>query len=58
MAWLPTSAGTAGRVTCENVLAEGLTLEKYAHPDWDDEPEVSDYIHALVTSAGHRVSPR
>ncbi len=27
-------------------------LEKYSHPDWDDEPEVNGYIHALVTAAG------
>jgi penicillin-binding protein 1A len=36
----------------DNVLAQGLTIEKYAHPDWDDEPEVNGYIHALITSAG------
>jgi penicillin-binding protein, 1A family len=36
----------------ENVISEGLTPEKYFHPDWDDEPEPNGYIHALVTSAG------
>jgi penicillin-binding protein 1A len=36
----------------ENVVAEGEVLEKYSHPDWDDEPEVSGYVHAVVTSAG------
>ena len=36
----------------ENVAAEGEALDKYFHPDWDDEPEVNGYIHALVTSAG------
>jgi penicillin-binding protein 1A len=36
----------------ENVVAEGMAPEKYSHPDWDDEPEVGGYIHALVTSAG------
>ncbi len=36
----------------ENVVAEGMVLDKYFHPDWDDEPEVNGYIHALVTSAG------
>ena len=36
----------------ENVAAEGDSLDKYFHPDWDDEPEVNGYIHALVTSAG------
>jgi penicillin-binding protein 1A len=36
----------------ENVVAEGAVLEKYSHPDWDDELEVNGYVHALVTSAG------
>jgi penicillin-binding protein 1A len=36
----------------ENVVAGGDALEKYSHPDWDDEPEVGGYVHALVTSAG------
>src|SRR5207302_10106556 len=36
----------------ENVLAEGSAIDKYEHPDWDDEPEVNGYVHALVTSAG------
>src|SRR5882672_4871288 len=36
----------------ENVVAAGLTIEKYSHPDWDDEPEISGYIHAVVTSSG------
>ena len=36
----------------ENVVADGLALEKYSHPDWDDEPEVNGYVHALVTSSG------
>jgi penicillin-binding protein 1A len=36
----------------ENVSAEGVVLDKYAHADWDEEPEVNGYIHALVTSAG------
>jgi penicillin-binding protein 1A len=35
-----------------NVVAEGITIDKYAHPDWDDEPEVNGYVHALVTSSG------
>ncbi|MFZ3265175.1 MAG: PBP1A family penicillin-binding protein [Terriglobales bacterium] len=30
-----------------NVLAQG-PLDKYVDPDWDDEPEVNGYIHALV----------
>ena len=36
----------------ENVVADGWTLDKYSHPDWDDEPEVGGYMHALVTAAG------
>jgi penicillin-binding protein 1A len=32
----------------ENVLAENATLTGYQHPDWDVEPEVGSYIHALV----------
>jgi penicillin-binding protein 1A len=36
----------------ENVVTEGNTIDKYEHPDWDDEPEVNGYVHALVTSAG------
>ncbi|MGB2603092.1 MAG: PBP1A family penicillin-binding protein [Candidatus Sulfotelmatobacter sp.] len=36
----------------ENVLAEGSAIDRYEHPDWDDEPEVNGYVHALVTSSG------
>jgi len=36
----------------ENVISEGQVIEKYFHPDWDDESEVGGYVHALVTSAG------
>jgi penicillin-binding protein 1A len=36
----------------ENVIAEGITIDKYQNPDWDDEPEVNGYVHALVTSSG------
>src|SRR5450432_1132309 len=35
----------------DNVLAEGAVADKYVHPDWDDEPEVNGYVHALVTFA-------
>jgi penicillin-binding protein 1A len=31
-----------------NVIAQGRKLDKYADPDWDDEPEVNGYMHALV----------
>jgi penicillin-binding protein 1A len=36
----------------ENVVAEGAVVDKYIHPDWDEEPEVNGYAHALVTFAG------
>jgi penicillin-binding protein 1A len=35
-----------------NVAADEVAIDKYAHPDWDDEPEVNGYVHALVTSSG------
>jgi penicillin-binding protein 1A len=34
----------------ENVLTGDVTLANYHHPDWDDEPEVGGYVHALVTA--------
>ena len=34
----------------ENVLSAEETIANYDHPDWDDEPEVGRYTHALVTS--------
>ena len=33
-----------------NVLTKDVTLENYQDPDWQDEPEVNDYIHALITA--------
>src|SRR5499427_1658836 len=36
----------------ENVVAAGEPLDKYSNPDWDADPEVNGYVHALVTSAG------
>jgi penicillin-binding protein 1A len=33
-----------------NVVAMGLPLDKYQHPDWDDDIEVNGYLHALVMS--------
>src|SRR5271163_4778758 len=37
-----------------NAVAEGQKIDKYVDPDWDEEPEVNGYMHALVTqvSAG------
>ena len=40
--------GWKGRLT--NILKSGMTLDRYDDPDWDDEPEVNGYIHALVTA--------
>lgn len=34
----------------DNVLRDGASLTEYQHPDWQDEPEVDSYIHALVTA--------
>lgn len=36
----------------ENVVAEGSEINKYQHPDWETEPEVNAYMHAVVTSSG------
>jgi penicillin-binding protein 1A len=36
-----------------NVIAQGQKIDKYEDPDWDQEPEVNGYVHALVT----QVSP-
>ncbi|SRR5579871_435252 len=36
----------------ENVVANGIAVDKYSDPDWDDEPDLGGYVHALVTSAG------
>ena len=33
-----------------NIVAQGQSLAQYSDPDWDDEPEVNGYIHALVTN--------
>jgi penicillin-binding protein 1A len=35
-----------------NSIAMGVPLDKYQHPDWDTEPEVNGYTHALVTAVG------
>jgi penicillin-binding protein 1A len=33
----------------ENILASGVTLEDYRHPDWVMQYHPGDYVHALVT---------
>jgi penicillin-binding protein 1A len=40
--------GWKGRL--ENVIALGMKLDEYEHPDWEDEPEVNGYLHAVVTA--------
>ena len=35
-----------------NAIALGTTLDKFQHPDWDADPEVNGYTHALVTAVG------
>jgi penicillin-binding protein 1A len=32
-----------------NILAQGEKLAKYEDPDWDEEPEINGYTHALIT---------
>ncbi len=34
----------------QNVLSGEVTLANYQHPDWDSEPEVNGYVHALVVA--------
>src|SRR6202163_3621708 len=38
--------GWHGRLV--NVVAQGQKLDKYADPDWDEDPEINGYMHALV----------
>jgi penicillin-binding protein 1A len=34
----------------QSVLSGEVTLANYQHPDWDSEPEVNGYVHALVVA--------
>ncbi len=38
----------------KNILDEGVPLQKYHHPDWDNAVEPGSYIHALVTESSAR----
>jgi penicillin-binding protein 1A len=38
--------GWRGRL--QNVLTGDVTVANYQHPDWDSEPEVNSYVHAIV----------
>lgn len=40
--------GWAGRL--QNVVTGTVNLANYQHPDWDTDPEVNSYVHALVTA--------
>ncbi len=40
--------GWRGRL--QNVLGGDVTLANYQHPDWDSDPEINGYVHALVTA--------
>jgi len=33
----------------QNVIAMGEAVSSYQHPDWEDEPSVDGYTHAIVT---------
>ena len=37
------------KANLENVLAGGITIEEYRHPDWAVKTSPGDYVHALVT---------
>ena len=34
----------------QNVVAAGMSLEKYSHPDWDEPIDPGSYEHAVVTA--------
>jgi penicillin-binding protein 1A len=42
------SRGWQGRLL--NVIAGGISLDEFKHPDWTQPPAPGTYIHALVTS--------
>jgi penicillin-binding protein 1A len=42
--------GSEGPGKLKNVLAEGIALEDYRHPDWAVMVRPGGYVHALVTS--------
>jgi len=41
--------GHEGPGKLENVLAAGIALDDYRHPDWAVKSNPGDYVHALVT---------
>ncbi len=40
--------GWRGRL--QNVLTGDVNMANYQHPDWESDPEVNSYVHALVTA--------
>jgi len=40
--------GWRGRL--QNVLTGDVTMANYQHPDWESDPEINSYVHALVTA--------
>jgi penicillin-binding protein 1A len=41
--------GQSGLGKLENVLAGGVAIEDYKHPDWATKTRPGDYVHAVVT---------
>ena len=41
--------GESGQGKLENVLAAGVAIEDYKHPDWATKSGPGDYVHAVVT---------
>ena len=41
--------GESGPGKLENVLASGVAIEDYKHPDWATKSGPGDYVHAVVT---------
>jgi penicillin-binding protein 1A len=41
--------GESGPGKLENVLAAGVSIEDYKHPDWATKSGPGDYVHAVVT---------
>jgi len=39
-----------------NVIAQGTPLNKYTDPDWDEDPEINGYVHALVTQVSQALA--
>jgi penicillin-binding protein 1A len=42
-------ADAAAAPHLENILAQGLAIDTYRHPDWGVKMHAGDYVHAVVT---------